>query len=228
MLRLRARRPPRVVARGQHCLVRDFVRADVDRWLEWPRHHDPLFHVFNPPPMSQRQRDNYFESKRGVSDIRLFAVDDSQGELVGRLNLRDIDWFARTAVIGISFRPDRLGRGLGTDSLQAFLEYYFQAMRMSALFLDVAAHNARARRCYEKCGFRYIGEHWGESMPDTSGIFRDDRLASLRPCFRREGSLMRALYLDMVIQFPDHQRARRAAAQAADKTENKEAADGRG
>jgi diamine N-acetyltransferase len=225
MLRLRARRPPRIVARGQLCTIRDFVRADVDRWLEWPRHQDPLFHVFNPPPMSQRQRDHYFDSKRGISDIRLFAVDDPTGALVGRLNLRDIDWFARTAVIGISFRPDRLSQGLGTDSLQAFLIHYFEGMRMSALFLDVAAHNVRARRCYEKCGFRYIGEHWGEAMPDTAGIFRHDRHAELRPAFRREGSLIRALYLDMVIHHADQQRARRAA---TGNTEQKEAADERG
>jgi RimJ/RimL family protein N-acetyltransferase len=215
MLRLRPRRPPRVVARGRLCTVREFERADVDRWLDWPRHQDPLFHVFNPPPMSTRQRDSYFESRRGASDVRLFAVDDLQGELIGRLNLREIDWFARTAVVGISFRPDRLGQGFGTDSLRAFLYYYFTTLQMMALFLDVAAHNVRARRCYERCGFRHVGDHWGESLPDTAGIFRHPRNAEMRPFFRREGALIRALFLDMVIRPADFDRARREAADSA-------------
>jgi RimJ/RimL family protein N-acetyltransferase len=211
MLRLRPRRSPQILARGRLTVVREFERADVDRWLAWPRHEDALFQEFNAPPMSPRQRDLHYESKRGRSDVRQFAVDDLPGELVGRLNLREIDWFGRTSVLGISFRPDRLGEGLGTDSLSAFLDYYFQTMRMRALFLDVAAHNARACRCYEKCGFRYIGEHWGEAMPDTPGIFRDERYAALRACFRREGRLMRALYLDMVVHPADHARAHRGA-----------------
>jgi diamine N-acetyltransferase len=222
MLRLRPRRSPNILARGRLCVIRELERADVDRWLEWPRHRDMLFQEFNPPPMTTRQRDSYYESKRGRSDVRQFTVEDLQGAMVGRLNLREIDWFARTAVVGISFRPDRLGQGLGTDSLRAFLEYYFRTLRMSALFLDVAAHNARARRCYEKCGFRYTGEHWGDPVPDTPGIFRHERHAAIRPFFRREGSLIRALYLDMAIHPADHQRASRVADQ------EKEAADERG
>jgi hypothetical protein len=110
----------------------------------------------------------------------------------------------------------------------AFLEFYFQSMRMSALFLDVAAHNTRARRCYEKCGFRTIGEHWGESIPDTAGIFRHEQHAALRPYFRREGALLRALYLDMVVHPADYQRARRAAEAAEAAGDGREAADERG
>jgi diamine N-acetyltransferase len=214
MLRLRSRRSPSILARGNLCVVRALARPDVDRWLEWPRHPDPLFQEFNPPMMTARQRDNYYDRERSRSDARQFAVEDLQGEFVGRLNLREIDWFARTAVLGISFRADRLGEGLGTDGLRAFLEYYFHSMRMSALFLDVAAHNSRARRCYEKCGFRYIGEHWSESVPDLPGIFRHECFADLRPSFRRDGSLVRALHLDMVVHLADLQRAVRIAQEA--------------
>ena len=64
MLRFRPFSPARILAEGEKTMLREFTRADVDRWLEWPRHADPLFAVFNPPAMSVRQRDSYWASHR--------------------------------------------------------------------------------------------------------------------------------------------------------------------
>ncbi len=206
MLRFRPFSPARVLAEGQITVLREFTRADVDRWLEWPRHADPLFAVFNPPPMSPRQRDSYWASHRNSASSRQFAVDDREGVLVGKISLREIDWYARSAVLGISFRPDRLGGGLGTDAMKALLGYYFGPLGMEALFLDVAAHNVRARRCYERCGFRHLGEHWGEASPDLAGIFRDPERESVRLLFRREHGLIRPLLYDMVLRRAEYER----------------------
>jgi RimJ/RimL family protein N-acetyltransferase len=203
ILRLRRQESPRCFLRGERVTVRDLTRADVDRWLEWPRHTDPLYASFNSPAMSPRQRDTYFARRQRATDARQFAVDDADGELVGRMNLREIDGFTRTAVLGISFRADRLGLGLGTEALRVLLTYYFKQMRMTALFLDVAAYNVRARRCYEQCGFQTIGEHWGEPAPDFAGIFRDPRYADLRPLFLRGHGLVRPLMIDMAIHRND-------------------------
>jgi diamine N-acetyltransferase len=206
MLRFRLFPAPKVLAAGEKCVIREFSRADVERWLEWPRHTDPLFAVFNPPPLSPRQRDAYWGSRRQAADSRQYAVDDLEGGLVGRISLREIDWYARSAVLGVSFRADRLGRGLGTDAMGAFLGFYFGPLGMEALFLDVAAHNERARRCYERCGFRRIGEHWGEAGPDAAGIFRDPNKADLCPFFRWEHGLVRPLLYDMALRRAEYER----------------------
>jgi diamine N-acetyltransferase len=206
MLRFRPFSAPKALAEGRLTIIREFARADVDRWLEWPRHSDPLFYVFNPPPMSVRQRDSYWISRRQAADSRQYAVDDRQGTLVGRISLREIDWYSQSAVLGISFRPDRLGQGLGTDAMESFLRYYFGPLGMEALFLDVAAHNERAHRCYERCGFRRIGEHWGEAGPDLAGVFRDPRLESLRPFFRWEHGMIRPRLYDMVVRRAEYER----------------------
>jgi diamine N-acetyltransferase len=208
MLRFRPFSAAKMLAQGRKTTLREFSRADVDRWLEWPRHTDPLYHVFNAPPMTTRQRDSYWTGQRQSPTSRLYAVDDLSGVLVGRIGLREIDWHALSAVLGISFRSDRLGEGLGTDAMEAFLGYFFGPLGMEVLFLDVAAYNERARRCYERCGFRLLGEHWGEASPDLAGVFRDPGRAELRPFFRWEHGLVRPLLHDMVLRRPEYERRR--------------------
>jgi RimJ/RimL family protein N-acetyltransferase len=204
ILRLRRQEIPACLGRDARVTLREMTRADLDRGLEWPRHTDPLFLAFNPPAMSLRQRDLYYARRLRATSARQYSVDDREGVLVGRMSLREIDWFARTAVLGVSFRPDRLGEGLGTAALELLLDHFFMRMAMNALFLDVAAHNTRARRCYERCGFHVIGEHWGEAIPDLAGIFRDPRQAPLRALFRREHGLIRPLFIDMALHRSDH------------------------
>lgn len=77
-----------------------------------------------------------------------WAIDLSGGLLVGRITLRDIQppWYAR---LGIYLHPDYYGQGIGQAALRAFLPI----APVHTIWLDVAAHNARAIRCYEKVGF---------------------------------------------------------------------------
>ena len=70
------------------------------------------------------------------------------------------------------------------------------------------AYNARARRCYERCGFRHLGDHWGEAGPDLACIFRDAQRASLRPLFHQEHGLIRPLLHDMVLRRAEYERQR--------------------
>jgi RimJ/RimL family protein N-acetyltransferase len=194
---------PRILARGDKTVLREFIRADVDRWLAWPRHRDLLFESYNPPLLTVRERDHYFHQRTHTEDTRQFSVDDLNSQLVGRISVREIDWSARVSVLGISFHPGRLNQGLGTDALRAFLNYYFVGMAMNALFLDVAAFNSRARAVYDKCGFVRSGQRWGEAMPDSAGVFRRPDLQPIRHLFHWEAGVMRPLIVDMVLRRED-------------------------
>ena len=57
---------------------RSFTRRDVDRWLEWPSHEDPLYSPYNPLTLTGSQRDAWYEdwsiarvSSRTQSILRL-------------------------------------------------------------------------------------------------------------------------------------------------------------
>jgi RimJ/RimL family protein N-acetyltransferase len=189
-----------VLVAGAKTTVRKFERSDVDQWVQWPPHVDPLFASYNPPRLTPRQRDHYFQVRETDPSVRQFAVDDAMGLLVGRISLREIDWRLRTSILGLTFHPGRLGEGLGTDGLLALLGHYFGAMGMSAAFLDVAAFNKRAYRCYARCGFRVCGHRWGDPQPDHAGVMRFGTPPEVRAAFRQHHGFVRPLLIDMALR----------------------------
>jgi diamine N-acetyltransferase len=194
------RRDGRILAASARVRLREMERADVDAWVDWPCHSDPLFRTYDPPFLDFRQREIYYQQRRHAATSRQYSVDDAEGDLVGRISLRDLDWRVGSGVLGISFHPERLGQGLGTEALWAFLGYYFGPLRMRTLFLDVAAFNRRAFRVYEKCGFRVLRERWGDAEPDVAGVYVRPELSALRPLFRYDQEFVRPLVLDMVLR----------------------------
>jgi diamine N-acetyltransferase len=192
--------PTPVLARGERIVIRRFDREHVDKWVSWPRHSDPLFEGYNPPQLTARQRDLYHQQYQSSSTSIQYSVEDHSSEFVGRISLREIEWRRGTAVLGVTFHPARLNQGFGSDALRTFLAYYFGPLKMNTLFLDVAAFNRRAFRVYEKCGFRAVGQRWGEPQVDTAGVFRHPKYDSIRHLFLWEHGLIRPLVVDMVLR----------------------------
>jgi aminoglycoside 6'-N-acetyltransferase Ib len=54
--------------------------------------------------------------------------------------------------------PNQLGRGLGTAMVRAFMQRLFSDPAVTRIQTDPSPRNSRAIRCYEKAGFRAVGE----------------------------------------------------------------------
>ncbi len=192
---------PRYVAIGRLTRVRMFTRRDVDRWLTWPRHADPLFASYDPVPMDGSMRDAWYDDLVNRQGQLPFAIETPDRQLIGRLFLRHMRRQDGSSVLGIDLDPRFLGRGLGTDALRAFLRYYFGSAAFQRMYLSVAAYNARARRSYQRCGFRYLGTYW-DTFKTEADIFRDPRYAELRPRFRTGPRGLETLMHNMVADRP--------------------------
>ena len=87
---------------------------------------------------------------------RYFGVWDEEGELVGFYYFEpkppDLDY-------GLGLRPDLTGQGLGLEFFLAGLAFGRERYRPTRVFLHVAAFNERARRVYERAGFRVVSSH---------------------------------------------------------------------
>lgn len=190
---------------GERTRLRRFTRLDVDRWLVWSDHSDPLYSPYNPLRMAPSMRDAWYDDLVFRQGQIPFAVDDFDGRMIGRIFLRHVKRAEGTAVLGIDFAPDFVGQGFGTDALRTFLDYYFGPMGFRRLLLSVAAYNLRARRSYERCGFVYVGGYW-EHLKTEADVLRDRRYEDVRRFFRRGPTGLEAYFHSMAAE-PPEQRA---------------------
>ena len=188
---------PRFVAVGRLTRIRAFTRRDVDRWLAWPRHADPLFSSFDPTPMDGSMRDAWYDDLVQRQGQLPFAIETLDRQLIGRLFLRHVRPGERSSILGIDLDPRFVGQGFGTDALQAFLGYYFGRAGFRRMCLSVAGYNTRARRSYERCGFRYVGTHWDLLRCDAD-VLHDPRYGEIRDYFRSGPRGLETLMYDMV------------------------------
>jgi ribosomal-protein-alanine N-acetyltransferase len=82
------------------------------------------------------------------------AVEDAEGELIGFFSFKPKE--EGTVVLGLGLRPDRTGRGLGLEFVEAGLEHARAQLAPREFALDVAAFNGRAIAVYERAGFREV------------------------------------------------------------------------
>ncbi len=190
--------------RGEKVIIRPMVEEDVEKMQAWRPFTDPLYSLWNRPSHSS---DNYIRFQAQVDDPsrRWYAVEDLSGRLVGRLSLRRISR-RKSAHLGITLGADYVGQGYGTDAIRTFLVYYFRELSFEALYLDVAAPNRRAIRCYEKCGFKHISSHYrGVGSDGRLAFLKDERYRDIRRFFKKKRGRNVVLFYDMKIEKEDLQ-----------------------
>lgn len=69
-------------------------------------------------------------------------------------------------------------RGIGTDCLRALMRALFDDFRADLLLIDPKVHNARAIRCYQKCGFQEYFMVPHRELQD--GIYHDSLILGVR------------------------------------------------
>ena len=88
-------------------------------------------------------------------DRRDFLIIAPGGQIIGESVINEIDWAEKTANFRIAiFRPEYHDRGIGTWAVETVRDYGFRELKLETLTLDVFDFNPRAKRVYEKAGFR--------------------------------------------------------------------------
>ncbi|MGW1837792.1 GNAT family N-acetyltransferase [Streptomyces sp. NPDC002067] len=86
------------------------------------------------------------------------AVEDREsGRFLGDVALMDVDPHNARATLRILLVDGATDRGLGSEAIRLLLGHAFDRVRLHRVQLEVFAHNHRARRAYERCGFTVEG-----------------------------------------------------------------------
>lgn len=189
-----------ILLRGEKVLIRPLEREDVDKRLKWKPFPDPLFYHYNLRNLTEEQKEAWFLKRKDDPSSIFLSIDNLQGQLIGFIRLYKINPAERTAWFGIYLGYEFINQAIGTDAALTLLKYYFDEWKFEKLFLDVASHNKRAIRCYEKCGFEFVRKKYNDHDPRMNiDIFGDERFKDVREYFVKDGDKMLVEFDEMVI-----------------------------
>jgi RimJ/RimL family protein N-acetyltransferase len=109
-------------------------------------------------PEQEKTRLDWFRTRNDTDDrLDLAVVDRASGACVGEAVLNQWDPGNQSCSFRILIGPAGQNRGLGTEATRLIVGYGFERLGLHRISLEVYAFNPRARRAYEKVGFRPEG-----------------------------------------------------------------------
>ena len=127
--------------------------------------YDRPYDVYNLDPHSEEILQGFLDS-----DTACHTLTDVGGDLVGfctfgaDAQVPGGDYSTEALDIGLGIRPDLAGQGKGGLYVRAVLDFAMATFAPTTLRVTVAAFNRRARRVWEKAGFREVQQF--ERMAD--------------------------------------------------------------
>lgn len=147
---------------GNRVVIRPLELKDVFYMKNWGNHDNPLLSDYNFPYTDEEDIKKWFKHKTNSFFNRYYGVLNEQNRLIGYLGIKDIKFIRRKSTLGIVFDPNYVDKGYGTETLNVFLEYYFEKMKMKTMLLEVAEFNQRAYNVYVNLGFKHEGYYLEE------------------------------------------------------------------
>ena len=117
---------------------------------------------------------DWFGTRNDQPDrLDLAIIDKATGECVGEAVLNQWDPGNESCNFRIVVGPRGRDRGIGTEATRLIVGYGFEHLGLHRISLEVYAFNPRARRAYEKVGFRAEGvlresHRYGEEWIDAT------------------------------------------------------------
>jgi RimJ/RimL family protein N-acetyltransferase len=146
------------VTEGRLVRLRGFERSDLAACVKWIQDPEVREFLMFRYPMSMAEEERWYDSLLKSGTDRIFAIETLQGRYIGNIGLHRIDLLDRHAELGI-FIGDKAhwSKGCGAEAIKLLLEVAFGELNLHKVYLHHQKHNARARKCYEKCGFTEEG-----------------------------------------------------------------------
>jgi RimJ/RimL family protein N-acetyltransferase len=153
---------------GERAILRPFVDADTPALLAalgdpdvrilTGSVHDEAAARRPASPAEEKLAGEWYATRNDTDDrLDLAIVDRASGACVGEAVLNQWDPGSQSCNFRILIGPAGQNRGLGTEATRLIVGYGFEQLGLHRISLEVYDFNPRARRAYEKAGFRPEG-----------------------------------------------------------------------
>jgi RimJ/RimL family protein N-acetyltransferase len=146
--------------RGRKITLRTLERAHCRALWEQYEPQQPVPTEPLNPGLSVEGAEKWFDdmqSRQGREQVYL-GVFTLSGELVGDIQLANIDWRNRSASLGVGIANQaQRGRGYGADATLTLLRYGFEQLDLWRISAATLEYNVAAQGVLAKCGFSQEG-----------------------------------------------------------------------
>lgn len=150
-----------VLATGKRIIIREKQLGDVRNDYQWQT--DPELSRLDAVTPLKMHYSSYLlaytdELRNPDSKRRQFAIDTLDGRHIGNCVYYGINEIISEAELGIMIGDtDYWDKGYGAEAVTLLLEYIFHVTYLRRIHLKTLELNARAQKCFMKCGFNVCG-----------------------------------------------------------------------
>jgi RimJ/RimL family protein N-acetyltransferase len=143
---------------GDKCYLSPVSFDDIDKYTEWVNDMETGLFVLFASSVYDEHKERETLEYLTKHQIIMAIIDKDTNKAVGICGLHERNSVHRTATFGISIGDKSYwGHGIGTEATNLMLDYGFNVLNLHNISLEVIDFNKRAQKCYEKCGFTFIG-----------------------------------------------------------------------
>lgn len=136
------------------------TEEEAEKFTEWLNDFNITDYILrsNLNTTLEDERNYLTNSAKNPCNRNFFIIDSENDKLIGTIGLKDFNWIARSAVLGVFIgEKDYLSKGYGTEAINLILDFGFNYLNLHSIRLDLISENERAHKSYIKCGFKDTG-----------------------------------------------------------------------
>ena len=136
--------------------------ADYEIFAEWLNDPQVADYIGRSGKIMTNEGEKEFLENNNNPEATFSIIDINSDKMIGSISIEQIDHLNRCGTLGVFIGDkDYRDKGYGTEAIKLILEYGFKYLNLKNINLDLVSANARAYRCYQKCGFKEYGRRRG-------------------------------------------------------------------
>ncbi|MFC1898408.1 GNAT family N-acetyltransferase [Candidatus Cloacimonadota bacterium] len=145
---------------GKEVYLSPLCVEDAEQYCEWLNDFEVAKNLLIFNQQLSLEREKMILNDMIKNDAMIFGIIDIETDkLIGNCSIFKINHRNQKAEVGI-FIGDKnyWSKGCGTEALSLLVDYGFNILNLNNIMLEVFNFNDRAKKCYEKVGFKLIGK----------------------------------------------------------------------
>ena len=143
---------------GKKCYLSPLDINDVEQYVTWLNDPEVTCNLTLATAVISLENEKDILA-RLTKDHNYGIIDKETNKLIGNVGFVAINNIHRKAEIGIFIgNKEYWSKGYGYEALFLLIDYGYRVLNLNNIMLRVYSYNKRAIACYEKVGFKKIGE----------------------------------------------------------------------